>query len=69
MQLEIIFLMTSYIYNFNKSIQIIIAFFMMVVNFLMTIIVVIITLSICSIAYKIIICIAPWMLGKRQKSL
>lgn len=38
-------------------------------NFLMTIIVVIITLSICSIAYKIIIYIAPWMLGKRKNSL
>lgn len=35
-------------------------------NFLMTIIVVIITLSICSIAYKIIIYIAPWMLGKKR---
>ena len=143
MQLEITFLMISYIYNLNKSIQIFIAFFMMVVNFilsyfslttgimwfvagsigvggvmivsnlinknkfleylgrisllllcihgpiyrvvikimsilinvntdiirqnfLMTIIVVIITLSICSIAYKIIIYIAPWMLGKKR---
>lgn len=35
-------------------------------NFLLAMIVVVVTMLICSVAYEIVVKIAPWMVGKRK---
>ena len=35
-------------------------------NFLLAMLVVVITMSICSVAYEVVIRVAPWMIGKKK---